>query len=222
MCGRYTLRNPNELFERFGLEEMSETRIEPRFNVAPSQVQPVVHARTGHPQLEMMRWGFQPGWMKADGKRPPPINARAETLLERPLFRGSLARQRCLIPADGFYEWQATGGRSKQPMYIHLRDGGMFAFAGLWTWSEELGPTYAIVTTRPNGVMAPIHNRMPALLRREHEELWLDPSVTDPAEVLSLLQPYPDELIEAHPVSLLVNNVRNQGPELVEPTEPMQ
>src|SRR6266536_1699593 len=111
MCGRYTLTNPEDIAERFGLGAFAETRIEPRFNVAPSQAVPVVRTREDGPTLELMRWGFQPSWMRYDGKRPPPINARSESLLERPMFRSAVVRGRCLIPADGFYEWMVVPGQ---------------------------------------------------------------------------------------------------------------
>jgi putative SOS response-associated peptidase YedK len=219
MCGRYTLANPEEIAERFGLEALSETRIEPRFNVAPSQGVLVVRGRENGPALDVMRWGFQPAWMKGDGKRPPPINARSESLLERPMFRGAVAHGRCLIPADGFYEWMVVPGqKAKQPMYIHLKNGEMFAFAGLHTYGgDEVGPTCVIVTTAANDVLAPIHERMPVILDRSVEEAWLDPNLDDGREALSYLKPVPPEMIEAYPVASLVSSVRNDGPELIEP-----
>ena len=168
-----------------------------------------------------MRWGFQPAWMKGDGKRPPPINARGESLLERPMFRGAVAHGRCLIPADGFYEWMAVPGqKTKQPMYIRLKGGELFAFAGLYVQGpSDVGETCVIVTTAANDVLSPIHERMPVILDREVEMRWLDPDLENGQAALSYLQPVPPDLFEAYPVSSLVSSPRNQGPELIEPVE---
>ena len=215
MCGRYTLSNTGQLSLRFGV--MAEAGLEPRYNVAPSQEVPVVVAGYDGPSLEFLRWGFRPAW--AGESTTAPIAARAETLLDRPLFRGALARHRCLIPADGFYEWQEQPGRkTKQPFHIRLRDGELFAFAGLYTVGKDgSGGTCALITTSPNDLMAPIHNRMPAILRPEDEARWLDTELTIPEAVLSCLGPYPDDLMTAYPVSTRVSNVRNDGPDLIQP-----
>jgi putative SOS response-associated peptidase YedK len=132
MCGRYTLTNTEDIAGRFGLGALTEIRIEPRFNVAPSQSVPVIRSHDGAPTLELMQWGFQPAWLAGKSKRPPPINARGETLMERPMFKGAANKGRCLIPADGFYEWKVIPGqKAKQPMCIRLASHGVFAFAGL-------------------------------------------------------------------------------------------
>jgi putative SOS response-associated peptidase YedK len=220
MCGRYTLTSPEDIAGRFGLGALTETSINPRFNVSPSQAVPVVRSRDDGPALEMMRWGFQPHWMKAGGKRPPPINARAETLLERPLFKGVAGKGRCLIPADGFYEWKIIDGqKTKQPMHIRLTDGSLFAFAGLWTWGgDEVGPTCAIVTTAPNDLLTTIHDRMPVILTEHGERLWMD--LDAPVEeALSVLAPYPADLMEACAVSTAVNRAGRDAPEMVEPVD---
>jgi putative SOS response-associated peptidase YedK len=180
----------------------------------------VVVEQADEREQQTMRWGFQPVWRGADQKGPAPINARAETLLERPLFRSSLPRRRCLIPADGFYEWQPRpGSRTKQPYYIRLRDGSLFAFAGLYTDGpsgiEDASCT--IITTAANDLMAPIHDRMPVILPREAEAAWLDPAFRDTGALLQLLRPYPSEALEAYPVATLVSSVRNDGPELIAP-----
>jgi putative SOS response-associated peptidase YedK len=222
MCGRYTLTSPEDIAARFGLGALSETGtdISPRFNVSPSQSVPVIRAHDEGPALEMMRWGFQPAWMKADGKRPPPINARGESLLERPMFKGAVNKGRCLIPADGFYEWKAIPGqKAKQPMYIRLKGGDLFAFAGLWTWGgDEIGPTCAIITTSPNELASTIHDRMPVILTEHGERLWLDRDAP-PAEAMSVLAPYPADLMEAYAVSTAVNRPSVDSPELVEPLD---
>ena len=164
-----------------------------------------------------MRWGFRPGWFKPNAKQPPPINARAETLVERPMFRGAVKSGRCLVPAGGFYEWRVVPGQSrKQPMFIRLRGGEQFYFAGLYTASDD-ETSCAIVTCAPNELMATIHTRMPVILPAGAWEEWLDPDVRDPAEVLPLLVPYAADAMEAYPVSPLVSSVRNDGPELIAP-----
>ena len=150
---------------------------------------------------------------------PPPINAKAETLATSRMFQDALTRGRCLVPADGFYEWKAVAGQKrKQPYYVKVRDG-LFAFAGLWTPSAGPGlpPTCTIITTAPNELLAEIHDRMPAILEHADEDRWLDPRLTDPAVLLALLRPLPAERMEAYPVSALVSSPGNEGPELVEP-----
>ena len=219
MCGRYTLTSPEDIAARFGLGALAETRIEPRFNVAPSQGVPVIVDRESGPALTMMRWGFQPAWMKSDGQRPPPINARSESLLERPMFRGAMAHGRCLIPADGFYEWMVVPGRkTKQPMFIHLKGGPMFAFAGLYVQGrDDVGETCVIVTTAANDVISSIHERMPVILDRSVERQWLDRDLEDGRAALSYLQPVSPDQFEVYPVSSAVSSARNEGPELIEP-----
>ena len=219
MCGRYTLTTPEDLAGRFGLGALAETRIVPRFNVSPSQGVPVVIARDDRRLLVPMQWGYRPIWMKDDPKRPPPINARFESLLERPMFKGSVASRRCLIPADGFYEWMAVPGRkTKQPMYVRLKDGGLFGFAGLYTGHPDADDTSCvIVTTAANEAIEWIHHRMPVILDRAVEDEWLDPANTDPIAALAALRPVSADQIVAYPVSALVSSPRNDGPDLIEP-----
>jgi len=220
MCGRFNLSDPRDIEERFGFFDWHEKRIEPRFNIAPSQdillvVQPPDGPRAG----QLARWGFAPFW--ADPKTAPPINARAESLAQSPMFREALAAGRCLIPASGFYEWQTQPGTGlKVPMHIRLKSGELFAFAGLWVAGKRDGQasaSAAIVTCRANTLMAAIHTRMPAILRREDEARWLDPTFDDP---LSLLAPYAADALEVYPVAPLVNSVQNDGPGLVTPVAP--
>ncbi|MGI8554139.1 MAG: SOS response-associated peptidase [Dehalococcoidia bacterium] len=224
MCGRFTLAEPAMLGQRFGVQLGLDASPDPRYNVAPSEQISVVIEEPEGRVLRWMRWGFQPGWLK-DPKRPPPINARAETLVERPLFRGAVARGRCLIPASGFYEWQAIPGRrTKQPIYIRLKDGGLFGFAGLYTeyrdeTDGEPRSSCAIITTAANELMAPIHQRMPVIMRREDEGAWLDRTLSDPKAALVYLRAYPAEAMEAFAVSALVSSVRNDQAGLVEPLE---
>lgn len=220
MCGRYTLTSPEDIAARFGLGALAETHIEPRFNVAPSQAVNVVVDRAGEGrELARMGWGFQPAWMKNGGQRPPPINARLESLLERPMFRSSVGRGRCLIPADGFFEWQVIPGeKRKQPMYIRLLDGELFAFAGLYTGGrDEVGESCVIITTAANDVLAPIHERMPVILTRDAEATWLDHDLDDARAALASIEVVPPERFEVYPVASLVSNARNEGPELIRP-----
>lgn len=221
MCGRYTLTDPAEMQTRFGFVELHATRIPPvvpSWNVAPTQQVPMVVEGADGRRLALARWGFQPAWMRDGGKRAPPINAKAETLLERPMFRGAVARGRCVLPADGFYEWAVVPGtKGKQPWYFRLEGGGVFGFAALYAEGRDGDATCCIITTEPNALVAPVHDRMPVLLLPEHEDAWLDPSVTDPLTVLPYLGPYPEERMEAYPVSTAVNAARHDGPELIRP-----
>jgi len=206
------------LSERFQLRHIPQALF-PTYNAAPSQRLPVVVQRGDDRALDLLRWGLQPRWRKAGpGRAPEPINVRAETLLEKPMFRSLVKSKRCLVPADGFYEWKRTGG-PKQPYLIRPTDQRTFAFAGLYdeTPGDDGQPvgSYAIITTGPNGVMAPIHDRMPAILRPDDEADWLDATVTDPG-IVALLRPYSAEATVATAVSTAVNNTRNNGPELVE------
>ena len=225
MCGRFTLTNPAQLELRFDVASADGQSLEARYNIAPSQMIPVIVEGEQGRTLHSLRWGFQPRWASANSTRPAPINARAETLLERPLFRGALGKYRCLIPADGFYEWMVRpGSAAKQPMYIHRRDGDLFAFAGLYTEREEGGQiaaSCAIITTTPNEVLAPIHDRMPAILTRDTEALWVDRGVTDSEVLLACLRPYPAALLDAYAVAPAVSAVRNDAPYLTAPLLPV-
>lgn len=221
MCGRYTVRAPEQMALRFGVPEANVDDVasgEARYNVAPSQAVPVVVAREGSRTVQALNWGFRPAWMR-DPQKPAPINARAETLLERPLFKGAVVGHRCLVPADGFYEWQVRPGQKrKQPYFIRLCDESLFAFAGLYTGPSGDSPgTCVLITTAPNALMVPFHDRMPAILRPEDEAAWLDPDLRQAEIVIQFLRPYPDDLMVAYPVGALVSTVANDGPALVEP-----
>jgi putative SOS response-associated peptidase YedK len=222
MCGRYTQTAAfDELALRFGVtvEDDDHEDLIPRYNTAPTLRVPVIVAADAGRRLVMARWGFRPAWMK--GSTLAPINAKAETVATSRMFQESLKRGRCLVPADGFYEWKAVPGQKrKQPYYVRLKDGGLFAFAGLWTPASAEGgapATCTIITTTPNDLLAEIHNRMPVMLERADEDRWLDPRVTDVADVLSCLRSLPAERMEVYPVSPLVSSALNEGPELVEP-----
>ena len=219
MCGRFTLyHTPDEVAERFEAADVLET--EARYNIAPTQNVSVV-TQNGTRHLAEYHWGLIPSWAKDPAIGSKMINARAETLAEKPSFRTALARRRCLIPADGFYEWQAApeGASGKTPTYLHRTDSGLFAFAGLWDeWHAPDGSplrSCTIITTTPNSVAAPIHNRMPVILRPEDEAFWLDPAVTNTSDLISLLAPYPADAMEAYPVSRRVNVPMADDQELV-------
>ena len=221
MCGRFTLTaEPGVVARRFGAPPAQGGGTSPRYNVAPTQtVVTVTDDGTRH--LEQMRWGLVPAWAKDPSIGSKLINARAETLADKPAFRHALKRRRCLIPADGFYEWAATGGGPKRPLRVTLTTGEPFAFAGLWAeWTPPEGEplrTCTIVTCEPNELMARYHHRMPVILSPEAEARWLDPRVEDPAVLLPLLVPYPADVMTAYPVSPLVNSPANEGPQLALP-----
>jgi putative SOS response-associated peptidase YedK len=214
MCGRFTLVEPTAVAERFSVTAYDPSVVRPRYNIAPAQDILAVVPNEGR-RIEWFRWGLIPHWAKEANAGYRMINARAETIAEKPAFRRSLQTKRCLIPADGFYEWQATG-QGKVPMYVRLRAGGLFAFAGVYDfWRSGEGQpvvSCSIITTGPNDLMAPIHNRMPVILAREVEEAWLDPDIVEPEHLLPLLRPYPAEAMEAYPVSRLVNAPKNDSP----------
>ena len=221
MCGRFTLTTPDQLALRFDVikDERDEAeRRNPAYNIAPSQDIAVVVERAAGRLLRTMSWGFRPAWASAAASRPAPINARAETLRERPLFRSAIARSRCLIPADGFYEWQSVPGRkTRQPVYIRRDDRALVGFAGLYSTGTDGRASCAITTTEPNGLVARIHDRMPVTLDPAAEARWLDPALTDPIAVLDCLRPCPADLLVAYPVSPRVSSSREDGPSLIEP-----
>ncbi|SRR5579884_287706 len=218
MCGRYSLHHsPDQIAMRFGVQEMLVSPAE-RYNIAPTQPVAVVVQQEGQRLLEAYQWGLIPAWAKDPGIGNKLINARAETLAEKPAFKQALVRRRCLIPSDGFYEWKKEE-KARQPMYIRRKDEALFAFAGLWEeWRQEDGAplrTCTIITVPPNELLAPIHDRMPAILRPEDEALWLDTSRKNVPDLLAALQPYPAEAMEAYPVSRRVNTPLVDDPALL-------
>ncbi len=219
MCGRFTLTaDTKKLAEAFSGYEIPES-LPPRYNIAPAQPVAVI-ANNGLHKLEFFQWGLIPGWAKDPAIGNRMINARAETLAEKPAFKHAYKRRRCLVLADGFYEWQKVNG-GKTPMYIRLAGGEPFGLAGLWeAWhgpDESLVLSCTIITTSPNSLLANIHNRMPVILPPFAYELWLDPAEHSPAQLNDLLKPYPAETMTAYPVSTLVNNPKNDLPECVLP-----
>lgn len=225
MCGRFTLTADWGLVREWFFIEMAERmeQIAPRYNVSPGQDVLSVIAHEGRRRAGWLRWGIKTGGGgRAGGTTRAPsmlVNARAETIAVRPAFKTLLARRRCLIPADGFYEWRKTPA-GKQPMRIVPTDAPFFSFAALYdSFIDEAGVRHhscVIVTTEPNRTMSAIHDRMPAILRREDESLWLDRTVSEPERLLPLLRPYNDDAMRAYPVSTRVGNVRWDAPGCIE------
>ena len=220
MCGRYTLTARREaVAAAFDLDDFFD--LPPRYNIAPTQWVPAVRLdpEGGGREVSAFKWGLIPPWVDEPGIGNRLINARAETVAERPAFRSAFRRRRCLVVADGFYEWAREYGKS--PYYFRLRDGGPFAFAGLWErWErgEEPVESCTLITTEANGVVAPVHGRMPVILKPEDYARWLDPGERRPAALAGLLVPIPEDRMVAHPVSKRVNNPRNEGPGCIEPS----
>jgi putative SOS response-associated peptidase YedK len=238
MCGRFTLRTPaTVLIEHFDLDVRGDRQLplcEPRYNIAPTQDILVVRndAADGRRRADMMRWGLLPSWSAGPkaSSGPPMINARAETLAEKPMFRSAVRRRRCLIPVDGFYEWQQSAGGArgkKQPYFIHRPDDGPFAFAGLWETCTQQSRSGAgsgqltiesctIVTTEANAALRELHERMPVVLAPCDYATWLDSKVEDPVALQHLLVPCGEEELVAEPVGTHVNRVANDDPRCVE------
>jgi len=219
MCGRYVVKSPSvKLKVKFHLDDVP--LFEPRYNVAPTQLVPAVRQEDGKRRLAMLRWGLIPSWAKDAKIGYRLINARADTVATKPSFRSAFKRRRCLVPADGFYEWKRDD-KVKQPFFIHRKDEEPFAFAGLWEgWENpEDGKevqSCSLITTEANELMAPIHDRMPVILPASTYDRWLD--ADDPVNDLqSLLKPYPADEMAAYSISTYVNNPRNQGAKCIEP-----
>lgn len=220
MCGRFTLTADVTALQQTFPWLNIPPEMTPRFNIAPTQPVAVV-PNDGKNQLDFFTWGLIPSWAKDPQIGNRLINARAETLAEKPAFRVAFRRRRCLILADGFYEWQQAQGKSKIPIYIRLASGEPFAFAGLWEiWNSPDGSTIlscTIITTEPNELMAKIHNRMPAILPQDAYPIWLDPGEQHPNRLSGLLRPYPADEMQAYPVSRLVNSPANDSPQCIVP-----
>jgi len=218
MCGRYTLySSPAAVAQEFGLAEVPE--LFPRFNIAPTQTVAVVREMPDAQgrELAFLRWGLIPHWADDPSIGNRMINARSETAAAKPSFRKAFRARRCLVVADGFYEWQKTSG-GKQPYLIGLKSNRPFGLAGLWErWDKQGEPVESctILTTEPNELMRPIHDRMPVIIPKEQYGLWLDPRCQDAGELAQLLRPFPSDGLRAYQVSSVVNNARNDVPECV-------
>jgi putative SOS response-associated peptidase YedK len=223
MCGRFTLKTSKaKIAELIGSSKRLPL-FEPRFNIAPSQ--PVLAVRidpeSGEREGTLLNWGLIPSWAKEASIGNNLANARADTVAEKPAFRSAFKKRRCLVLSDGFYEWKAEPG-GKIPYYFQMKDGSPFAFAGLWErWEkgEEPIESCTLITTEANGVVGPVHDRMPVILEPQDFARWLDPE-TEAHVLKAMLTPLPDDWMIAHPVSKLVNNPRNESPRCVEPVSP--
>ncbi len=230
MCGRYSQSKSAEIIAKaFHIEDVPT--LEPRYNIAPTQSVPTIlqTSASTNRQFKMLHWGLIPSWAKDPKMGAKLINARAETVAEKPAFRSAFRQRRCLVLADGFYEWQQQENKKqKQPYYFRVNDGQPFAFAGLWErWQDGNGKeieSCTLLTTQPNELMNPIHNRMPVILDSKDYDLWLDLEVKKPELLQPLLHPYPTEEMMAYPVSKAVNKPSNDSTECIEslevPSEP--
>lgn len=221
MCGRYTQTADLETLQRrFELSSKGVT-LEPRYNLAPRQEAPII-VQENERVLRIMRWGLVPHWAKEDSIGYKLINARAETITQKPSFKEPLKTRRCLVLADGFYEWQKTEKKNvKIPMRFVLKNGEPFALAGLWDlWQKPDGDkllSFTIITTNANDLVGRIHDRMPVILRKEDEDIWLDTNSKGIDKLVSLLKPYPSDMMEGYEVSTLVNSPKNDTPECIQP-----
>jgi putative SOS response-associated peptidase YedK len=228
MCGRYRLTAKERyIVEHFDLDGEGEVQWSPRYNIAPTQDVPVIRQDAREPRrlFSLMRWGLVPYWAKGASFGNRAINAMAETAAEKPAFRDPLRKQRCLIPADGFYEWKKLSSREKQPYNIGLKDDALFAFAGLWDrWLSPSGglETCTILTTSANSLTRDVHDRMPVILQPEDYDLWLDPGITTPARLQHLLRPFDAALMRKYPVSSKVGNPQFDSSECATEVPPFQ
>jgi putative SOS response-associated peptidase YedK len=219
MCGRYALYSPADAIADLFDATAEINDLAPRYNAAPMQWLPVIRRRpSGERVLHALRWGLLPSWAKDETIAARLINARAETLAEKPAFRAAYRARRCIVPADGFYEW-AKRPDGKQPYFIHAPDGTVLAFAGLWErWTRpangEVIDSFTIVTTRANPQIQALHDRMPVILAPEVVDVWLD-RTADPPRLSEVLRPCAEERLAMRPVARAVGNVRNEGPELI-------
>jgi putative SOS response-associated peptidase YedK len=218
MCGRFAQRtDPKRVAKWFGVDDVPE--LEPRYNIAPTQEILGVSETEDGREMTFYKWGLIPSWAKDTSMGARLINARSETVREKPAFRQAFKQRRCIIPADGFYEWQRTEGR-KQPFFFQMRDESPFGFAGLWEqWKGEEGQVInscTILTTTANEVLRPVHDRMPVILHPDDYSLWLDHDVRKLEMVEDLLRPYPADEMASYPVSTLINSPRSQGERLIE------
>jgi putative SOS response-associated peptidase YedK len=227
MCGRYRLSRRKQLIEeQFDTADWQDDW-SPRYNIGPTQPVPIIRQHPKEPvrELSLMRWGLIPHWAKEPSIAAGMINARSETASTKPAFRDALKSRRCLIPADGFYEWAKTA-KAKQPYCFEVNDGALFAFAGLWDrWKDTGGnwvKTCSILTTTPNAVTAPIHDRMPVIIDPDAYDLWLDPGMQNVAAISELLKPYGTRQMRCYPISSRINHVANDDVECSRPVELVQ
>ena len=223
MCGRFVSKAEKKKIEKeFNVKIGDESLTAPRFNIAPTQMIAAIAEIKNLREVSPFKWGLVPSWAKDDSIGNKLINARAETLREKPPFREAFRSRRCIIPASGFYEWQKTSKGVKQPFYFYLKDKEIFGFAGLWEeWLDketgELTETCTIITTEANEVLKPIHDRMPVILKNDDYDFWLDEKVKDTSKLQNLLVPYPAKEMDSHAVSRSINNPAANSEELITP-----
>lgn len=243
MCGRYSLTTPPQIVAQIFRAAMPSQDWPPRYNIAPTQCVPVIRQRASRGDeppsartLDLLRWGLVPFWSKDPGSggrggaaAGGMINAKSETAAEKPAFRHAFQRQRCLVPADSFFEWKTLDARTKQPYLIRRRDRQPFAFAGIWDrWrsreraQDSVIESFTILTTDPNDLVRDVHDRMPVIIHPDDYDRWLDPRIEDPAQLKPLLAPLPAEHMEMHPVSRRVNKPEHDDPSCIAPVEPVQ
>jgi putative SOS response-associated peptidase YedK len=222
VCGRFAQGDTDAIYSRYRVKISHDLRkkIKPRYNIAPTQIVPTVYnGAEGEKSIGLMRWGFIPSWARDPKIGYRLINARAETVSQKPSFRNSFRIKRCIVPATGFYEWYKRNG-SKIPHYIYPTKEKLFSLAGLYDqWKDPEGKeltTFTILTTEPNAVVKPIHDRMPVILEKDEEAQWLDSSITNPSILERLFDPYPASLMNEHVVSTEVNSPRSEGKELIQ------
>jgi putative SOS response-associated peptidase YedK len=224
MCGRYRLSRRKQLIEEYFSSVSGEDDWNPRYNIAPTQSVPVIRQNPKEPrrELSLLRWGLIPSWAKDPSISVQIINARSETAATKPAFRDPLTNRKCLIPADGFYEWQRRG-KAKQPYCFEVNDGELFAFAGLWDrWKDPSGEwikSCSILTTTPNAVTSAVHDRMPVILDPDNYDLWLDPGMTNVEAVSEMLKPFDARQMRYYPISTRINYVANDDAECSAPAE---
>lgn len=227
MCGRYRLSRRKQIIAEHFDSASGEEDWSPRYNVAPTQPVPIIrqHPKEPRRELSLVRWGLIPWWAKDASGAARMINARSETAATLPAFRDALQSRRCIVPADGFYEW-LRAGKTKQPYCFEVSDGELFAFAGLWErWKDAHGnvlKTCAILTTTPNSVTSAVHDRIPVILSPDAYDVWLDPGMSDVRAASELLKPYDARLMRSYPVSARVNSVANDDAECAAPVEIIQ
>lgn len=221
MCGRFTLQHSGEMLAQiFGVKVSQD--IKPRYNIAPTQHVPVVRTSPEDNMLhiDLLKWGLIPSWAKDTSIGSHMINARSETVDQKPSFKYSLKHRRCIAPANGFYEWQEVDGK-KHPLYIKLKDSSLMMFAGIWDhWKNPEGEvieSFSILTTSSNDLIKPLHDRMPVILDSQYKDTWLDIQVSDPEQFKPFFKPYPSDQMEMYQVGDIVNSPRNDAPECIQP-----
>jgi putative SOS response-associated peptidase YedK len=221
MCGRFTLHTPeSRLWEAFHLAPTAPLGLKPRYNIAPSQPVPIVRETEAGREMVMARWGLVPHWSKEPKTKYSTINARIETVAEKPVYHTPFKHRRCLIPADGFYEWKVVDGQ-KVSHHIRMKDGDVFALAGLWDHWEGDGESLescSIIVMPANEVMTPLHDRMPAIIAPAHYDLWLDARVTDKSEIMGYLNSTPSTRLVTYPVSTWVNSPKHDDDRCIKPS----